>query len=164
MNIRRKLEVSVAHYLRTAMARCGLTIVEGHTGAEPQLPYLVVYCGEGAPAEDLEGQGEWILSLVLHLKTSADDESRKAADARMEEVTEIMGKPEDPAEPISDENPAGGAIRLALNKPASGPDVRKVRGIYLHQIWPADDRSQFEEGGAWHDQATYEAAVFEGDN
>lgn len=161
LSIRIKLERALVAYVNSralpGTRLHSLTVVPGHTGVEPALPYLVCYVGQAPAHPDMPAElGIRSAQPVFHLKTSANDEERETTDARLEELDSILLEPLNPAAPWSDENKAAGRLLKFLNKPASGGDPRAtdLRKFHAYDFYPADDSSS-GGGDVWHDQRSF---------
>jgi hypothetical protein len=158
--IRLKLETGVFNFVKAraiAPARlASVTLVSGHASAEPDLPYLVIYCGGAVPHPDMAPElGIKLATVIAHLKTHATDEERARANDRLEELETLLMQPLDDNAPYSDDNKAFGRLLASLNKPA-GADTRpaELRQFHAYDFYPADDNSAFLPK-AWHDQLVF---------
>jgi hypothetical protein len=161
LNLRRKLEKVCLAFLKANAGKQlkNLTRLEGHENVEPDLPYLVCYVSDAKPHDDLPPEcGVKTCSIVFHLKTSANDEERAKADARMSELEDTILAPLDDSAPISDENKLGGSFLSFANKPESGDDTRAITGIHVYDFFPADDLDSMD-GEQWHDQLVLTATA-----
>jgi hypothetical protein len=152
--LKRKLEKTILAFIKAAgSARLkALSGLEGHDNVEPELPYYVVYCGTVSPHEDLPAEtGVKMATVVIHLKTEANDEARSAADSRLREIEDTALAPVNPNAAISDENKMGGAFMAFANKPANGADTRAIIGLHIYDLFPSNDADSMD-GSAWHDQ------------
>ena len=147
MNIRRKIETGINDYVRTNRGQClkTLKIIDGHDNQVPEIPFLTGYCGHAPPHPDLGQEcGAKLAQHVFHLKTQAEDEPRKKADNRIEELIGILSAPVDPHTEPGDGNKAFGKLVAALN-------ANEDLGLHVYDIYPSDDVNAFE-GKNWHDQ------------
>jgi hypothetical protein len=141
-----KLERAIAAWLTANKGDllAGYTILPAHTNVrDVELPYLVVACMKARPHPEFDGCGRGFPQLVearLHLKVLAQGNAHEttvavdigAVDALIS--ARLAADAADYTQIISD-----------LNPPASGPDGRTIKPLFITAIHPDDDAGDFEE-------------------
>ena len=156
--LRRKLESAIIAFVKATASPslAAQTMVEGHTNAEPAVPYHVCYVSDSRAHSDMPPElGIVEATVIWHQKSDANDEARADADKRLEEIFWTLLAPLDKTQPISDANRLAGALIAALDKPAGdAPDKRPVKGLHVYDFLPQDDRDQMAET-KWNDQLVF---------
>jgi hypothetical protein len=139
MKLSRKAERALAEYLRSVLVAPGLRVYEGHerqneNQSNPdtecfQLPALIVYAENAQPFEDAPVQ---IRSVRARFQLQVDSTQNDRAF-----VDETKRAIHDAIFDIA-------AVQSALNKPATGSDLRTVKGIHFHDLLEASEPSDVQ--------------------
>lgn len=129
MNLSRKTEKAFATYLPQVITIAGLNIYEGHEKSdEAEFPALFVNADSSSQADGMPSStGIRIIRLSMRFIVDSEDQTREPLDDWKESLEGAMlDLP---------------AIKSALNEPASGIDRRKVTGMHIHDVIPAEEGS-----------------------
>jgi hypothetical protein len=155
--LRRRLENAIVGYLQANAATIGVSssnIVSAHAQAERPNPCLVVAAMQMQAEEDLERVAEVQLVVQYHSGGTVGGSERATTDTVIEKVNTFLLKPPDDGATWSDSNPEAGALRVALNKPASGTDSRTVQPLHIYDFYASEDNGDILSEG-WVDELVY---------
>lgn len=157
-SLRRKLELALTGYLEANASTFDLTaakIVSSSTTEEVEVPRLIVIVGSGEADGDLPQVQRFKVTLKLETGASPGGSERASADTTSDKLHNFVMKPLDDNAAWSDTNREGGALLLALNKPASGPDNRTVKPLHIYDFSPSSDDGDLEPEG-WVELLSYD--------
>lgn len=156
--LRRKLEAAVTGYLQANAATIGVAsdhIFPAASTGTPTGDYLVVSMDRMDTGPDLAEVKRGTLRLKYYSLATVGGSERAAVDVILQKIDAFMMKPANDNATWSDDNPAGGVLRTALNKPASGADSRTVQPLHIYHIEHAEQTGDVDADG-WEDQLAYD--------
>lgn len=139
MKLSRKTERALAGYLRAALSIPALHVYEGHERQDEnqsnpdaecfQLPALIVYAENAQPFEDAPVQIRSVRTR-FQLQVDSTQNDRAFVDETKRAIFDAIF---DVA-----------AVQSALNKQATGSDLRSVKGIHFHDLLEASEPSDVQ--------------------
>ncbi len=155
--LRSKLEAALVGYCVANAATLGVAadrIVSGRSTGEPELNYWCIYVPKGTA--DADSPEVCTFEVQFHFKSAATPGGNDLAivDAALDKMHTLLMQPPDDTKTWSQQNPPGGALLAALNKPPSGTDARAVKPLHIYDITPVESPGDSHNEG-WDDQLVY---------
>ena len=144
----RSVEIAVVEALKKSGAFRGCAIIaRGDSQEAPSsLPCIIVQC----PSAPRTGEIVSFYARDAEVTATLIADSEQTTQAQCEKLARDMENILDWKE----------GLQVQFNKPDAGPDPRKIRGVYLHEILDFSTESD-TDGTQWHRAATATLAIQE---
>ena len=158
-----KLELAIVAWLEANRGDLfpGVNIVASHTNAQQTFPEMVVRCQRAQMHPDFDGCGRRFPMMVptgFSVAVNSEDVESHGASigqwiAALDELLQT---------PAEDGGAEYSALIASLNPPASGPETRPQKDLYVYAIHPGEDEDGVD-GLVWGDMMGLEIIAQNGD-